>query len=423
MKKETVICAMLATATCATAQNGKFPTSGVSADSVQTEKDSIKADKEAEIQAVTVTGHRPMYKMRNDALVTRVRNTPLAKEPTLDDVLKHIPGMKQTADGSLEVNGLGAPTIYLNDKKTTSAELAHLDVKLIDEIELITTPGAKYDATTGAVLRILTRRTDEGIFGKMQVYDKLSEVNTNHEELTLGWVTKKISLTGFYGYTDNRYNVHQPQEALVRAKDGEYLFGTDRYGKNKANYNATELNFDWLLSKQHEAGIQWEGLWLNGGRSKKQQQYYRYPNPAGEDTNREMKLSDADGEMKYFNAESQQWGHQRSHHFNLFHLAKWSKHLSSQIYLDYVRNKDSDRQPITEKEGSEMQETLNRSNSNYDIYSGRFEVKQLISDKHSINFGGEWSLMEGKGKTESSADMLGTTEYKNHDTKTAAYLQ
>ena len=75
---------MLATATCATAQNGKFPTSGVCADSVQTEKDSIKAnqeaeikaDKEAEIQAVTVTGHRPMYKMRNDAQVTRVRNTP-----------------------------------------------------------------------------------------------------------------------------------------------------------------------------------------------------------------------------------------------------------------------------------------------------------------------------------------------------------
>ena len=49
MKKETVLGAMLATATCATAQNGKFPASGVSADSVQTEKDSTKADKEAEI--------------------------------------------------------------------------------------------------------------------------------------------------------------------------------------------------------------------------------------------------------------------------------------------------------------------------------------------------------------------------------------
>ena len=69
MKKETVLCAMLATATCATAQNAKIPASGFSADSVQTENDSIKADKEAEIQTITVTGHRPMYKMRNDALV------------------------------------------------------------------------------------------------------------------------------------------------------------------------------------------------------------------------------------------------------------------------------------------------------------------------------------------------------------------
>ena len=51
MKKETVLWAMLATATYATAQNGKFPTSGVSADSVQTEKDSIKANQEAEIKA------------------------------------------------------------------------------------------------------------------------------------------------------------------------------------------------------------------------------------------------------------------------------------------------------------------------------------------------------------------------------------
>lgn len=47
MKKETVLCAMLATATCATAQNGKFPTSGVCADSIQTENDSIKANQEA----------------------------------------------------------------------------------------------------------------------------------------------------------------------------------------------------------------------------------------------------------------------------------------------------------------------------------------------------------------------------------------
>ena len=139
-------------------------------------------------EKVTVVGHRPMFRMKNGNLITRVRNTPLSKEPMLEDVLKHIPGMRRNAEGSFEVSGLGQPTIYLNDKKATSAELSHLDVKQIEEIELITTPGAEYDAATGAVLKNIMRRRDEGIFGKLQAYDKIREVNTTNEDITLGWV-------------------------------------------------------------------------------------------------------------------------------------------------------------------------------------------------------------------------------------------
>ena len=63
-----------------------------------------------------------------------------------------------------------------------------------------------------------------------------------------------------------------------------------------------------------------------------------------------------------------------------------------------------------------MQETLNRSNSNYDIYSGRIKVKQPISDKHSINYGGEWSLMKWQN-WKVLLEAFGTMEYKNHDTR------
>lgn len=401
-----ILWAMLASASYATAQNN------TAAQNNAANTDSLKTDKEAALQTVTVVGHRPMFKMKNGTLVTRIRNTPLSKEPILDDVLKHIPGMVRSSDGTLEVNGLGAPTIYLNDKKATSAELAHLDVKLIDEIELITTPGAEYDATTGAVLKIVMRRRDEGLFGKAQAYDRMSEVNTTNEDITLGWVGKSLSLSGMYGYQDDRYNVHQPQEAIVRTEEGDYLFGANRHGKNKSNANATELNFDWQLDKKHEIGAQWEALWMSGGRSEQQLQYYRYPSD-NEQTNK----------MQYFDAESHQWGHLRNHHLNLFHLAKWSDHLSSQLYLDYAYNKNSDSQPIVEKENDESTETINNSNATYQVYSGRMVLKQLISSHHSINYGGEWSLVDGKGETHSSADMLGTTSYKNHDTKTAAYLQ
>ncbi len=393
MKKESILTvALLAIATYASAQ---------------TAQDSLLTTWHDSIQAVTVVGHRPMYKMKDGALITHIRNTPLAQEPRWEDLLKHIPGMKQSSDGSFEVSGLGAPTIYINDKKATSAELAHLEVKQIEDIELITTPGAQYDATTGAVLRIIVRRRDEGIFGKIQAYDRLSEVNTTNEDITMGWVTRKISLTGFYGYQDYRYNVHQPQEAIVRANDGEYLFGSDRHGKNKTYANASELNFDWLLGKHHEIGAQWEGLWLSGGRSEDQSQYYRYP---GE-------------EMRFFDAESHQWAHNRQNHFNLFHLGKWSKSLSSQLYLDYVKNIGNNSQPTSETENDEDRSIENRSHTNYDIYSARLELKQALNSHHTLLYGTEWSLVDGNGNSYSSYDALGTTEYKNHDTKAAAYLQ
>ena len=401
MKKESILTmTILAIASCANAQTSNRLLEGQGKDSLLTTwKDSI--------QEVTVVGHRPMFKMKDGALVTHVRNTPLAKEPTWNDLLRHIPGMQQASDGSFEVKGLGEPTIYINDKKATSAELAHLDVIQIDDIELITTPGAQYDASTGAVLRIVMKRKDEGIFGKIQAYDELSEVNTTNGDITLGYTNSQISISGFYGYQDNRYNVHQPEETTVRTTDGEYLFGADRHGKNKAYANTSEINFDWLLGKHHEIGAQWEGLWLSGGRSEEQSQYYRNP---GEN-------------LKFFDAESRQWAHSRQNHFNFFHLGKWSKSLSSQLYLDYVKNAGNDSQPIHETEGSEERVTLNSSHTDYAIYSARLNMKQLLGEHHALNFGGEWSLTDGKGNTSSSSDLLGTTEYKNHDTKTAAFLQ
>lgn len=390
MKKNTTLIAMLLFATYANAQK---------VDSIPSLTDSISA--------VTVVGHRPMFRMKNGNLITRVHNTPLSKEPMLEDVLKHIPGMKRNAEGSFEVSGLGQPTIYLNDKKATSAELSHLDVRQIEEIELITTPGAEYDATTGAVLKIIMRRRDEGIFGKLQAFDKISETNTTNEDITLGWVGKKLSLTGFYGYQDYRYNVHQPQEATLHYQDGDYTFGADRHGKNKQYANSSEINLDWLLNKKHEIGAQWEALWVSDGRSEEQQQYYLYPHE----------------DMKYFDAESHQRGHIRNHHLNVFHLGKWTKTLSSQLYLDYAKNISNDSQPITEEESGTKMETLNHSHANYDVYSGRLVIKEKLSQYHALSLGGEWSLVDGKGNTYSSNESLGTTEYQNHDTKTATYLQ
>lgn len=58
------------------------------------------------------------------------------------------------------------------------------------------------------------------------------------------------------------------------------------------------------------------------------------------------------------------------------------------------------------------------------------DVGLATGDEHTRATGAKFivaiskgGLTDGKGNTSSSSDMLGTTEYKNHDTKATAFLQ
>ena len=110
------------------------------------------------INGITVKGHVPQYQMGDEGLVTNVENTPLSQLGTASDVLGHVPGIIKK-DNQYEVFGKGTPIIYINGRKMrNSRELEQLKSTDIKSIELISNPGAKYDATVGAVVKIRTAR-------------------------------------------------------------------------------------------------------------------------------------------------------------------------------------------------------------------------------------------------------------------------
>ena len=115
------------------------------------------------LSEVVVKGHVPQFQMGSEGLVTNVTNTPLSQIGTADDVLKHVPGII-AKDGVYEVFGKGSPIIYINGRKMRNKkELEQLKSTDIKSVELITNPGAKYDATVGAIVKIQTiRRAGDG---------------------------------------------------------------------------------------------------------------------------------------------------------------------------------------------------------------------------------------------------------------------
>ena len=113
---------------------------------------------------VVVSGHVPQFQMGHEGLVTNVKNTLLSQLGTASDVLKHVPGII-AKDNQYEVFGKGTPLIYINGRKMRNLkELEQLKSTDIKHIELITNPGAKYDAIVGAVVKIQTvRKAGDGL--------------------------------------------------------------------------------------------------------------------------------------------------------------------------------------------------------------------------------------------------------------------
>jgi len=121
------------------------------------------ADDVAMLQGAAVRAIMPKTKLTGEGLQTSVRGSVLENVGSARDVLAKTPGLVKGNNG-LEVIGKGAPLVYINGRKVSDAsELDRLQSNEIQSVEVITNPGAQYDATVRAVVRIKTiRRQGDG---------------------------------------------------------------------------------------------------------------------------------------------------------------------------------------------------------------------------------------------------------------------
>ena len=111
------------------------------------------------LKEVVVKADRPQYKVVTGGLSVDISNTILAHSGTATDVLRQLPRVNVENDGSVNVFSKGTPEIYINNKKVQDkSELEQLKSTDIKAIEVITSPGARYNATVKSVIRIKTMR-------------------------------------------------------------------------------------------------------------------------------------------------------------------------------------------------------------------------------------------------------------------------
>ena len=98
-------------------------------------------------------------------MTTTVVGSVLEKAGTMENLLDRIPNVS-AQNGSIKVFGRGERVIYINGRQMRDkSELDRLHSDNIKSVEVITNPGARYAASTKAVIRITTRRYQGEGFG------------------------------------------------------------------------------------------------------------------------------------------------------------------------------------------------------------------------------------------------------------------
>ena len=183
-----------------------LPLSGTqtSLGTIQLERDAVS------LNEVTVSAGLPDVFIKGDAQVTTVENSILAEVGAADDVLGKIPGIVKSND-KLTVFGKGEPLVFINGRQVRDhSELEQLNAKDIQRVELVTNPGAKYDATVGAVVRIVTKKNPNeglGVDVRSSVYQ--SAANTDLRDIvSLNYRKKGWQLLATVDYRDVTYLQH-----------------------------------------------------------------------------------------------------------------------------------------------------------------------------------------------------------------------
>ncbi|MGM9714469.1 MAG: TonB-dependent receptor domain-containing protein [Prevotella sp.] len=202
------------------------------------------------LQEVVVKSTAPKTKMKDGAMITRIEGTPLESAGTAEEMLARVPGMMRMG-GTVQVIGKGTPIYYINGRRVQdSDELKRLRSHDIRDVEVIANPGAAYDASVSAVVRIKTRRQQgEGLSGKMDINDAQALANGNNN------LSSTVNMNYRSGAVDVFCGAHLANDYLAGYRsDMVQETYSDVTHSQRGYFNTTQR-----LTRLHlNAGVNWQ---------------------------------------------------------------------------------------------------------------------------------------------------------------------
>ncbi len=211
------------------------------------------------LEGAVSTGMMVKTRVTATSMVTEIQGTVLGSSGSVLEMLGKVPGMVSKGD-ELEVLGKGSPVIYMNGRKLHDMnELKQMRSEDVQSVEVISNPGAQYDASVSAVVRIKTVRSEGEGFGfdlnAANNQDFHNGVSDPSATLDLRYRFRNLDLFGSANYWKwDQIGVYEDHVKMYTGRNAyvqEDAVSNEHYYSSGLNYN---LGFNWQFSDNHSVG-------------------------------------------------------------------------------------------------------------------------------------------------------------------------
>ncbi len=231
---------------------------------------NLKLDQvDATLQGVTVTASgKPFFEMGVDRKVFNVDKNIVSSGQTATELMKQIPSLNVDIDGNVTLRN-ASPTLFVDGRPTTLT-LDQIPSDIIDKVEIITNPSAKYDASGGnaGILNIVLKKNKRvgyngGVRAGVDTKGRLNggiDINARQDKVNFfasaGLNQRKSNNTA----TTDRYDITGVPTRIFQNSDGS----------NQGTFGYARAGLDYLMDNRNTFTI--TGSYFGGSFNSKSDQ-------------------------------------------------------------------------------------------------------------------------------------------------------
>lgn len=206
-----------------------------------------------EIAGVTVVGHQNEVQNNLDKKVYNIDKSMYGTGGTALDIMQSLPAVQVDFDGNVSMRG-SSVTILIDGRPSNLVSLDQLPAYLIEKVEVVTNPSAKYDpeGTSGILNIILKKNVQRGLNGMVSLNAGwnskwMGNLSLNYRKNKVNFYTN-YTLRNFHGdsYQDFWSNSTYNSSTTYQQKNTSTI--------NNYTMQNIQLGVDYFISKRNTLG-------------------------------------------------------------------------------------------------------------------------------------------------------------------------